>query len=318
MSYVGKSKSPRRSRDKFIAEQAHELFGFPLERFTVARFKQLAADYYESTYVQLGNRLRSGSLVHADETKVSIKGVTGYVWAFTNLEDVMYVYTDSREGTIVQKVLDGFTGVLVSDFYSAYDSVNCAQQKCLIHLMRDINNDLFKNPFDEELKQLGREFTAMLVPIVETVDHYGLKRRHLNKHRAKVERFLNYVLSQDYRSDMASSYKERFGKYRRKLFRFLEYDGVPWNNNNAEHAIKRFAFLRGVIGGSSTPDGIRKYLVLLSICETLRRKNVSFLQFLLSRTSDINSFVERRQTRNRQHISDVLSEENVRLPFRSV
>ncbi|GAJ03539.1 unnamed protein product, partial [marine sediment metagenome] len=78
----------------------------------------------------------------------------------------------------------------LSDFYSAYDSVNCVQQKCLIHLIRDINNDLFKNPFDEELKQLGQEFTAVLVPIIETVDHYGLKRRNLNKHRAKVERFL--------------------------------------------------------------------------------------------------------------------------------
>lgn len=301
-----------------IAEQSLELFGFPLDRLTVARFKKVAADYYESTYIKLGDRLRSGSLVHADETKVSIKGVTGYVWVFTNLEDVMYVYTDSREGSIVQKVLDGFTGVLISDFYSAYDSVNCVQQKCLIHLMRDINNDLFKNPFDEELKQLGREFTAVLVPIVETVDRYGLKRRHLNKHRAKVERFLNFVVSQDYRSDVARSYQKRFGKYRCKLFRFLEYDGIPWNNNNAEHAVKRFAILRRSLGGSSTPSGIQKYLVLLSICETLRRKNVSFLQFLLSRTTDIDSFVERRYTRNRQHISDVPHEENIRPPFRSV
>jgi hypothetical protein len=36
-------------------------------------------------------------------------------------------------------------------------------------------------------------------------------------------------------------------KNRDKLFTFLEYDGVSWNNNNAEHAIKAFARLREFI-----------------------------------------------------------------------
>jgi hypothetical protein len=50
-----------------------------------------------------------------------------------------------------------------------------------------------------------------------------------------------------------------------KLFTFLDYDGVPWNNNNAEHAIKAFARLRRTIGGTSTAKGIEEYLMLLSI-----------------------------------------------------
>jgi len=33
---------------------------------------------------------------------------------------------------------------------------------------------------------------------------------------------------------------------------FLSHDGVPWNNNNAEHAIKAFARLRRAIEGLST------------------------------------------------------------------
>ena len=36
----------------------------------------------------------------------------------------------------------------------------CAQQKCLIHLARDINDDLFHSPFDEELKGLAQAFVA--------------------------------------------------------------------------------------------------------------------------------------------------------------
>jgi hypothetical protein len=76
----------------------------------------------------------------------------------------------SRESTILDDLLKGFSGVLVSDFYAAYDSVPCAQQKCLIHLMRDINEDLYKNPFDEDLKEIARRFGILLREIVVTVD----------------------------------------------------------------------------------------------------------------------------------------------------
>jgi len=158
-----------------------ELFGYQYADGLAQKFKTDAARYYEPTYRMLLERIRTGNLAHVDETKVSAKGETRYVWVFTNLNEVAYVYRYTRERVTLDTVLDGFTGVLVSDFYPAYDSIDCPQQKCLIHLIRDINDDLFKNPFDEELKNLGAAFTALLVPIIETVDRYGLKKRHLKK-----------------------------------------------------------------------------------------------------------------------------------------
>jgi hypothetical protein len=65
---------------------------------------------------------------------------------------------------------------------------------------------------------------------------------------------------------------------------------VPWNNNNAEHAVKAFVRLRNVIGGGSTPKGIRDYLVLLSISETCKYKGLRFLDFLRSGETDIDAF----------------------------
>jgi len=276
-----------------IRQQLADLFSYSLRSDIGAHLKKVAANYYESTYRQLIQAIRQGNLVLVDETKASIKGVTGYVWAFTNLETVVYVYTDTREGDLLLEMLIGFQGVLVSDFYAAYDSVPCKQQKCLIHLMRDINDDLFKNPFDQELKDLAREFTATLSPIVETIDKYGLKRIHLHKHQVVADRFVRKVLERSLVSDIAKGYQKRLRKNQNTLFTFLDCDGVPWNNNNAEHAIKRFAFLRRVIGGSATERGMKSYLILLSICETLRLRGVSFLKFLLSQTLDIDEFLRK-------------------------
>jgi hypothetical protein len=84
----------------------------------------------------------SGSVLHADETEVHLRTGKGYVWVLAGIEEVAYVYKPKREGQFIKDFLQGFHGVIVSDFYAAYDAVVCQQQKCLIHLMRDLNQAL--------------------------------------------------------------------------------------------------------------------------------------------------------------------------------
>jgi hypothetical protein len=187
-------------------------------------------------------------------------------------------------------MLKDFKGVLVSDFYAAYDAIPCPQQKCLIHLIRDLNDDVLKNPYDEELKRLALAFAVLLKPMVETIDRYGLKRHFLRKHLSAVDGFYRQISDVIPQSEVALKLKERLEKNRDKLFTFLNFDGVPWNNNNAEHAVKPFAKLRHIIGGVTTEKGIRDYLVLLSLCQTCKYMGVDFLDFLRSGEKDIHAF----------------------------
>jgi hypothetical protein len=85
-------------------------------------------------------------------------------------------------------------------------------------------------------------------------------------------------------------WKNRLEKGRAKLFTFLSHDSVPWNNNNAEHAIKAFARLRRAIEGLSTPKGIEEYLILLSVCQTCKYSGLDFLDFLRSGETDLGTF----------------------------
>jgi hypothetical protein len=217
------------------------------------------------------------------------------VWVLTSVTEVVYLLAESREGEMMQQLLKDFKGVLVTDFYAAYDSIECPQQKCLIHLMRDLNDEILNNPFDEEAKLIALWFAALLKPIVETIDRRGLKTHFLRKHLRDVERFYGFLHKSDFNSDVASALKKRFEKNRDKLFTFLRYDGVPWNNNNAEHAIKAFARLRGVISGLSTKKGIDEYVTLLSISETCKYQGIDFLAFLRSGESDVPAFAALRR-----------------------
>jgi len=94
---------------------------------TLVTIKGTAARQYQSTYDSILRHVLTGNLLHIDETHVSIRGKPAYVWVLTNLFDVVYLYTEGRDGAFLQEMLKDFRGVLVSDFYAAYDSMVCAQ-----------------------------------------------------------------------------------------------------------------------------------------------------------------------------------------------
>jgi len=121
---------------QIVARSLSRLFGLNLNTGTMAFFKTQLAEYYAQTHQQILDRVVFGDLVHADETRANIKGKRSYVWVFINMHEVAYLYSESREGELVETLLGNFKGVLVSDFYAVYDSFACPQQKCLIHLVR--------------------------------------------------------------------------------------------------------------------------------------------------------------------------------------
>src|SRR5260370_16394341 len=119
------------------------------------------------------------------------------------------------------------------------------------------------------MKVLVYEFTVLLKPVVETIDRFGLKAHFLKKHRLEEARFYKRLLAREYKTELAQKAQDRFRRNQGKLFTFLDHDNVPWNNNNAEHAIKAFAALRNVIEAHSTESRCRDSLVLLIFYPTL-------------------------------------------------
>jgi predicted RecB family nuclease len=276
-----------------VTETLNRLFGFQIDEIVVRRIKERGAEYYRKTRSKILAQMVQGNVIHADETRIRLHGKTAYIWVFTTFREVTYFYSETREGSFVQNALDGFKGVLVSDFYAAYDSLPCPQQKCLVHLMRDLNDAVLDNPYDESIKAVVTAFAELIRKIVSTIDRWGLKSLFLRKHLVDVARFYKQISRAGQLSEAAAKWKARLDKDRDKLFTFLSQDGIPWNNNNAEHAIKAFARLRRTIEGLSTPKGIEEYLILLTICQTCKYSGLDFLGFLRSGKTDIGTLAGR-------------------------
>jgi predicted RecB family nuclease len=246
------------------------------------RFKSILASYYNEMGKEILAAILNGKVIHIDETPVKLRKTIGYVWVISSASEVCYLFRDSREGSFLQDLLGAYQGVLVSDFFTAYDSLKCRQQKCLVHLMRDINDDLRRNPYDQEMRSVAEPFARLLKEIVLTVDRYGLRRWHLHKHVKPAERLCAEIAERHFTSVSASKYQSRFEKYGSRLFTFLNCDGVPWNNNNAEHAVHHFAKFRRNTDGTFTRSSVEQLLVLLTVLQTCEYKRVNSLKFLLS------------------------------------
>ena len=87
------------------------------------------------------------------------------------------------------------------------------------------------------------------------------------------------------------------------MFKFLDHDGVTWNNNFAEHAVKQFSQYRVISDGNLNETGLETYLVLLSVSQTCRNQGVALLDFLLSGERDIDRF--RSGGRKRQRMPSI-------------
>jgi hypothetical protein len=292
-----------------------EFFGLTVYPAEVTRFRPMMARFYRPCYSRLLKTILSSHVIQIDETEVKLRVGKGYVWVFTTCEEVVYMYRPTREGSFLHELLEGFKGVVVSDFFSAYDSLDCPQQKCLLHLMRDMNQELLTNPYNQELQAITDPLGVLLRSVVDTIDEHGLKRRHLERHAKRIAEFFSTLEKRSFRSETAEALRARLLKNREKLFTFIHYDEVPWNNNNPENAIRQFAYYRDSNPGRLKEAGLKEYLVLLSVCQTCRFKDVSFLRFMLSREQDIDTFRQRPKRRHRFPAVEVYPKGIVRPDF---
>lgn len=133
---------------------------------------------------------------------------------------------------------------------------------------------------------------------METVQNFGLKRRHLRKFEQQVDTFYRRVIvDKKYKSDLVLTYQKRFLRYKHSLFTFLTEDGIPWHNNTAERAIRPFAIQRDISKSPFKDSTTDDYLALLSIRQTCRFQGKSFFKFLFSGETDLDSFASRKRKR---------------------
>ena len=280
-----------------IVKEMEEIFHERTSEGSLVNFIKYFAGYYAATEKLSVQRILESPFIHVDETLINIQGTNHYVWVFTDGKHVVLRMTETRESNIVHEFLSNYKGVLISDFYGGYDAATCRQQKCLVHLIRDLNDDLWSEPYNQTYEAFVSEVKNLLVPIFETEEKYGLKKRYLGKFSKSVGQFYRrHIDKAPSNCELVAKYQKRFQRYRDSLFTFLELDAIPWHNNTAENAIRHLAVQRK-ISGTFFKKVAPQYLLLLGIAQSCRFQDKSLLKFFLSEEIDIDKFKTSKRIR---------------------
>ena len=133
-------------------------FGLRLSVGELVALVRGVAERGREEYDRLRQEIRASPVVYGDETGWREDGRNGYLWSFSTPQVRYFLYRPSRGRTVVEEVLgDEFEGVLVSDFYGAYNVYQGPHQRCWVHLLRDIHKLNEQYPQHQNLAEWSQQ-----------------------------------------------------------------------------------------------------------------------------------------------------------------
>jgi len=240
----------------------------------VAAWQRLA-EVLEPWYVQIAELARAAAHLHADETGWRMNGRTWWLWCFANRQVCYYLLDPSRGSAALEKFFaEAFDGVLITDFWPAYNAFATERQCCLVHLLRELekvdehNGSPEWRAFAKQLRRLLRDGMRLRKRADFDPQRYASRIRRIDSR-------LMALATGEYADADARRLAKRLWKHCDELFTFLDHPEVPFENNLAERMIRPAVILRKISQSNRSEKGAAVQAVLMSVYRTLKLQGLS-------------------------------------------
>ena len=222
----------------------------------------------------------ASDLLHADETAWPEHDHTLWLWVFRSLTVTLY-YIAGRGKELVDNVLAGFTGWLMSDGWMAYrDSPR--RLRCWAHLIRKARG--LAQSCDREARAFGQLVLDTLEVLMAAVyaAREGPPPVDLPTQHAPALAALRAACERRQGSDHQKTHAlavELLNDWE-AIFQVLRHPELPLTNNEAERALRHWVILRKLSLGTRTEVGSRVVTLLASVIDTCRQRGHSPWRYL--------------------------------------
>jgi transposase len=235
------------------------------------------AEILQSWYEEIADEIVLSGVLYADETGWRVNGLSSWLWCFTSRSATVFTIERSRASPVVLKfITDYFDGVLVSDFWGAYNILTCVKQKCLVHLLRDLERvEKYKDTsghwarFAKTLRRLIRD-AIRLRKRLDDLDPAIYERRY---HR--LEQRLQRLIETNWANGQAKRLVKRLRRHQHELFTFVRQHDVPFENNFAERMIRQAVIMRKNSYNNRSMKGASTQAILMSVLTTLKQRGLN-------------------------------------------
>jgi len=239
--------------------------------------------------------VKQADFSHKDETSYRINGINNWIWVYDSCDYVFYRIADSRGMKVVEKDF-GLEPkqISINDCYAAYNRFE-KQQICWAHLIREAkghslkeNASKYEKQFSKQLNELYRkacEFSNGDPPIEKRAE----MRAHFENKLVKL------MLTLKVKSNFLKRICKRLNERLIHCFLFVEIEGLPSTNNQAERSLRPFVCHRKVSQGSKSFAGAQAKVILKTQYENDKRKGLQ-LSDSLNHIFKIQKFVNIQTT----------------------
>jgi len=235
------------------------------------------SDIFFAWYEEISENIQQAGVLHGDETGWRVNGKTHWLWCFTSKTATIFTIERSRAGPVVLKFIkECFDGVLVSDFWYAYNILTCAKQKCLVHLLRELERVCkYKDSsgdwpkFSKKLKRLIRD----AIRLRKRVDE--LNEQVYHRRCEHIEKRLQLILEHSWSNKEAKRLIKRLNRHQDELFTFLRNSDVPFDNNFGERSIRFAVIMRKNSFNNRSQKGAMTQSVLMSVFFTIKQRGLN-------------------------------------------
>ena len=236
----------------------------------LAQALQRLAQWLQVETTALRDAVRQSPATHVDETGWKLTGVNHWLWAFVT-ERLAYSRIDKSRGAGVPKDVLGepYAGVVVSDFYSAYNRLKGPQQKCWVHLLRELR-DCAKTELSEEYRRAHRGLRRIFLDARRLMrSRQAMPPRMVVRQQQRLEVRLFEWGATPYHNTTLKRLAGRVLKHHLQLLTCLKVPGVSMDNNHAERWIRPHVIIRKRSYQSRSPTGMATHATLMSLVQTL-------------------------------------------------
>jgi len=268
-----------------IGAQLKLLFDLDLTEGAMLHCVMAVAEAFGQRYEELKQELLKERSIHGDETSWRIKGRNHWLWAFLGRWSVVYEVDRSRGKDVPRRVLGDYRGIVTSDSWGAWNYIGVRWQRCLVHYLRELKETARYNSPGADFAPFAKKLRRILGDAIRMAD--GQDRSERLRAKARFEARIDALID-SYSSSEEKNCARLIKRLRREkgmLFTFLEEDGVDWNNNAAERALRSSVVIRKITYGNQSEEGAHAHAVLMSIRETCGLRKENFFGYAMNALS---------------------------------
>jgi len=264
------------------ARVLEELCGLRVSPGALAQAAQRVAARLKPEVDILREAIRGSPVVNVDETGWRVGGDNWWLWAFVTKRLTLYKAAHSRGSKIIFEELgEDYSGIVIADFFSAYNMLTCEQQKCLVHLLRELKEVAKKNK-SKEFAAFRKRLKRIIADALRLVARDNLDDDTYERHMFLILDRVHGMGETCYKDTHCRRLAKRLRTHEHSLFTFLFHPGeVESDNNRAERAIRPAVVIRKMSGGSRTPAGANATADLMSLARTCSLNGRNFVSYLL-------------------------------------